>query len=259
MHRAMAAVKRKQSTTGATAAAVRQFVGNFVVRAVRLTVAAGVVLLVVSFVATLALRWLRPPTTAFIVQARVAAYLEGRTDFQLRRQWVYWNAMSPHAGIAVVAAEDQRFPTHYGFDLDAIGAALRTRAKGGRVRGASTISQQVCKNLFLWPGRSMVRKGAEAYLTLLLETLVPKKRILEIYLNIAEFGDGIYGVEAASEVFFGKSGSRLSPEEAALLAAVLPNPKRLRVDAPSVYVRERQRWIVEQMRQLGGPAYLGGI
>jgi monofunctional biosynthetic peptidoglycan transglycosylase len=209
-----------------------------------------------SVLTIVALRWLRPPTTAFMMQAKIEAYREGRTDFRLQQQWVYWDAISPYAGIAVVAAEDQHFPSHHGFDLDAIGDALRTRAEEGRLRGASTISQQVVKNIFLWSGRSVMRKATEAYLTVLLETLVPKRRILEIYLNVAEFGDGIYGVEAASREFFRKPSSELRPVDAALLAAVLPNPKRLRVAEPSVYVRERQRWIVAQMKQLGGPLYL---
>jgi len=255
----MASATRKRKAGGDWQTAVRRFLEGFVSRAVRAAVVLVVAFFVVSFAATLTLRWLRPPTTAFIVQARIAAFRADRANFHIRRQWVYWDAISPQAGIAVVAAEDQRFPAHHGFDLNAIGDALRSRANEGRLRGASTISQQVCKNLFLWPGRSMLRKAAEAYLTLLLEVLVPKRRILEIYLNIAEFGDGVYGVEAASEAFFGKPSSALLADEAALLAAVLPNPKRLRADKPSIYVRERQRWIVEQMQQLGGPAYLSGL
>jgi monofunctional biosynthetic peptidoglycan transglycosylase len=212
--------------------------------------------LIGSLVATVSLRWLRPPTTAFMVQARVGALLDGRSDFSLRHDWVYWEAISPHAGVAVVAAEDQRFPMHSGFDFDAIGRALRERAREGRIRGASTISQQVSKNIFLWSGRSLLRKGAEAYLTVLLEALVPKRRILELYLNIAEFGDGIYGVEAASQIYFRKPSSKLSRSEAALLAAVLPSPRRLHPDRPSEYVRERRQWILAQMTQLGGSAYL---
>ena len=172
--------------------------GRLVVTAAKATALA----VLFSLLAITTLRWLRPPTTAFIMQARVEAHREGRKDFQVRREWAYLDAISPHAAIAVVAAEDQRFPTHNGLDLDAIEDAVRDRINDGRVRGASTISQQVSKNLFLWPGRSLLRKGVEAYLTLALEFLVPKRRILEIYLNVAEFGDGIYGVEAASRAFF---------------------------------------------------------
>jgi monofunctional biosynthetic peptidoglycan transglycosylase len=156
----------------------------------------------------------------------------------------------------VVAAEDQNFPRHWGFDFESILDALQQQGRRRRLRGASTITQQVARNLFLWSGRSYVRKGLEAYFTLLLELLWPKRRILEVYLNIAEFGDGTYGVAAAAQRFFGKRPTDLQGQEAALLAAVLPNPARLHVRNPSAYVRERAGWIEEQMAHLGGPAYL---
>ena len=159
----------------------------------------------------------------------------------------------------MVAAEDQMFPEHFGFDLESISDAIDKHSKGRRLRGASTISQQVAKNLFLWSGRSFIRKGLEAYYTALIELIWPKRRILEVYLNIAEFGDGIYGVSAAGEAFFKKSPSKLSPSDAALLAAVLPSPARLRADRPSIYVNSRRLWILDQMLQLGGAAYLKGI
>ena len=160
--------------------------------------------------------------------------------------------------LAVVAAEDQRFPVHHGFDLTEIQNALAERGASGRVRGASTISQQVAKNLFLWSGRSWVRKGFEVYFTLLIELSWPKRRILEVYLNIAQFGDRIFGVAAASRRFFGKPASALTPRDAALLAAVLPNPVRMRVDQPSPYVRQRAARIHQQTRQLG-PDFLSGL
>jgi monofunctional biosynthetic peptidoglycan transglycosylase len=172
---------------------------------------------------------------------------------------VAWDAISPYAGIAVIASEDQRFAEHWGFDLDSIQDAIEEREGGGRSRGASTISQQVAKNLFLWPGRSWLRKGLEAYFTVLIELLWSKQRILEVYLNVAQFGDRIFGVDAASRRFFGKRASALSAREAALLAAVLPNPVRMRADDPSPYVRERARWIQRQMQSLGGPGYLREI
>lgn len=156
-----------------------------------------------------------------------------------------------HMALAVVAAEDQNFPHHFGFDVDAITRAVEHNEKGRTVRGASTISQQVAKNLFLWSGRSYVRKGLEAGLTVLIELLWPKKRILEVYLNIAEFGDGTYGVNAAARRFFNKPPDRLTAQEAALLAAVLPSPKRSSATHPSAYVRQRAQWIQTQMRQLG--------
>lgn len=159
--------------------------------------------------------------------------------------------------LAVVAAEDQRFPDHRGFDLESIRDALEERHR--RQRGASTISQQVAKNLYLWPGQSWLRKGLEAYLTLYIELLWPKRRILEIYLNIAEFGPGVFGVGYAAGDFFGGTARQLSARQAATLAAVLPNPKRMSAAAPSVHVAERRQWILRQMEQLGGPAYLANL
>lgn len=165
-------------------------------------------------------------------------------------QWKDWPDLGTAPALAVMAAEDQKFPDHRGFDMTAIQNAVIGRLDGNRLRGASTITQQVAKNLFLWPGRSFARKAIEAYLTVLIEISWPKRRILEMYLNIAEFGPGIYGVPAASRIYFGKTPARLSDAEAALLAAVLPNPRQLRVDQPSAYVRERQRWIMAQLDQL---------
>ncbi len=177
----------------------------------------------------------------------------------LRHRWVDWPQISPQVKVSVIAAEDQTFPEHHGFDFKSINEALEERERGRRVRGASTISQQVAKNLFLWQGQSWIRKGLEAYFTLLLETLWPKQRILEVYLNVAEFGPGVFGVGAASEIYFGKSAARLSAPDAALLAAVLPSPKRMRVKSPSRYVRSRQEWILGQMRGLGGVELLQQI
>lgn len=191
-------------------------------------------------------RWIDPPSTSFIEQARA----EGR---EIHHEWVGWAAISPHLPIAVVAAEDQNFPHHNGFDLESIRSAVQERH---RRRGASTISQQVAKNLYLWPGRSWVRKGLEAYLTVLVEALWPKRRILEVYLNVAEFGPGVFGVGAAAKLYFAKPASRLSAREAALLAAVLPSPKRMSANRPSQYVEKRVAWILRQAEQLGGPSYL---
>jgi monofunctional biosynthetic peptidoglycan transglycosylase len=167
--------------------------------------------------------------------------------------------ISPHAAIAVIASEDQQFPFHAGFDFDSIRDAVRESERGKRLRGASTISQQVAKNLFLWPGHSFVRKALEAYFTVLIEALWPKERILEMYLNVAQFGNGIYGVQAAAQRFWHTPARRLSSSEAALLAAVLPNPLRLHVDRPSRYVLARRDWILGQMRGLGGAGYLQAL
>lgn len=220
----------------------------------------GVVLLAVgSAGAVLAWRWMDPATTSFILQRKVSELIAGGDARSVAHRWVAWDAISPYAGIAVIASEDQRFSEHWGFDLDSIQDAIEERQSGGRVRGASTITQQVAKNLFLWPGRSWVRKGLEAYFTVLIEMFWPKRRILEVYLNIAQFGDRTFGVAAASRQFFGKRASALSAREAALLAAVLPNPVRLRADDPSPYVIERAGWIQRQMQSLGGPGSLRGI
>jgi monofunctional biosynthetic peptidoglycan transglycosylase len=203
-------------------------------------IAAALVLLPVAIV--LLLRFVPPPTSAFMLEAE---------HHPVHYKWVPWQRIAPDAALAVVAAEDQKFPTHWGFDFEAMAAAFRHNERSHHVRGASTISQQTAKNLFLWGGRSYLRKGLEAGITVLLETFWPKRRILEVYLNIAQFGPGIYGVEAASEHYFGKPAARLSPLQAATLAAVLPDPDALHVDRPSAYVRARAADIETQMRQLG--------
>jgi monofunctional biosynthetic peptidoglycan transglycosylase len=191
--------------------------------------------------------------------AIIGAVLGGAEGYEFRHEWRAWDRISPHAALAVVAAEDQKFPTHRGFDLEQIDKALEDRERGRRVRGASTLSQQVAKNLFLWPGQSWFRKGLEAGITVLIEFAWPKRRILEVYLNVAEFGRGTWGVQAASQRYFSRDADRLTRSQAALLAAVLPAPKRYRVDAPGPYVRKRQAWIERQMVALGGPAYLSRL
>jgi monofunctional biosynthetic peptidoglycan transglycosylase len=206
-------------------------------------------LMAISLAIPLALRWLPPPTSAFMLQSEVPAP-------ELRYHWMPWQRISAHLPVAAVASEDQKFPHHWGFDFDAIGKAIDQNKRRSHPRGASTITQQVAKNLFLWPGKSYLRKGLEAYLTVVLELVWPKRRIIEVYLNIAQFGPGIYGVEAASRSFFDKPASQLSKSEAALLAAVLPNPGKLNAAKPSDYVRRRAREIKKQMEQLGGAAYL---
>jgi len=214
-------------------------------------------LVAVSAGPVLCFRAVDPPTSAYIVQCRASALLEGDW-LRVHRVWVDLEQVAPAAALAVVAAEDQKFPRHRGFDLDAIQDALDERANGGRVRGASTLSQQVAKNLFLWHGRSWLRKGLEAWFTVWIELLWPKRRILEVYLNLAELGPGVFGVEAASRRYFGKPAARLDPGEAALLAAVLPSPHRYRAAAPSPALRERAARIQEQMGRLG-PDYLAPV
>jgi len=213
-------------------------------------------LAVAALSVVLALRWLNPPTTAFMLGSRLGALFAGEHDYATRYQWVDLEQISPQAALAVIAAEDQQFPFHGGFDFKSIREAVRHNAAGRHVHGASTISQQVAKNLFLWSGRSYVRKGLEAGLTLLIEWCWPKERILEIYLNIAEFGRGIYGVQAAAAHFFHKDARHLNRADSALLAAVLPNPRRYRVEAPSRAVLAHRDWIARQMADLGGTSYL---
>ncbi|MEB5697428.1 monofunctional biosynthetic peptidoglycan transglycosylase [Klebsiella aerogenes] len=197
------------------------------------------------------------PFSAVMLERQVSAWFSGDFHYVAHSDWVGNDEISPWMGLAVIAAEDQKFPDHWGFDVPAIEKALAHNERHeNRIRGASTLSQQTAKNLFLWDGRSWLRKGLEVGLTVGIETVWSKKRILTVYLNIAEFGDGIFGVEAAARRYFHKPASRLTPAEAALLAAVLPNPIRFRADAPSGYVRSRQAWILRQMRQLGGEGFM---
>lgn len=215
--------------------------------------AAGIcVLLLLSWLPVLALRWLAPPTTAFML-------FDADARVDLDYEWTDWASIGSSVPLAVLASEDQKFPSHFGFDLESIRDAIDDSRSGAQLRGASTISQQVAKNLFLWNGRSFVRKGIEAYFTLLIELTWPKQRILEVYVNVAEFGPGVFGVGAASRRFFAASPSTIGDAEAALLAAVLPNPKRLHADRPSAYVRERQRWILGQMYRLRNERVLAAL
>ncbi|WP_058910813.1 monofunctional biosynthetic peptidoglycan transglycosylase [Entomohabitans teleogrylli] len=197
------------------------------------------------------------PFSAVMIERQLSAWFSGDFRYVAHSDWVGMDDISPWMPLAVIAAEDQKFPEHWGFDVSAIQQAISYNERGdGRVRGASTISQQTAKNLFLWDGRSWLRKGLEAGVTLSMETVWSKRRILTVYLNIAEFGDGVFGVEAAARRYFHKPASHLTQSEAALLAAVLPNPIRFKADAPSGYVRNRQQWVLRQMRQLGGESFL---
>ncbi len=197
------------------------------------------------------------PFSAVMVERQMSAWLTGDFSYVAHSDWVSMDEISPWMALAVVAAEDQHFPDHWGLDVEAIEKALSHNEKHeNRIRGASTLSQQTVKNLFLWDGKSWLRKGLEAGLTVTTEAVWTKRRILTVYLNIAEFGDGIFGVEEASQRYFHKPASRLTMSEAALLAAVLPNPIRYKAAAPSGYVRNRQAWLMRQMQQLGGEGFL---
>ena len=212
-------------------------------KAIRTILAVTIAFLVASLLVVLPLRWVSPATSSFMLQDN-----SGRIP--VAYEWVAWEDIGSAAALAVVASEDQKFASHFGFDLKSIRESVEDYSDGAPLRGASSISQQVAKNMYLWSGKSFLRKGVEAYFTILIEMTWPKKRILEIYLNIAELGPGIYGVGAAADAYFRKTPDQLSDAEVALFAAVLPNPIQLSVDDPSPYVRERQNWILTQMKRL---------
>lgn len=197
-------------------------------------------------------RWVPVPFTPFMLLQCAGQAADNKREVKLEKEWVPLEEISAHLQLAVVCAEDQNFLDHYGFDLDAIEKAIEHNRTHKRKRGASTISQQTAKNVFLYDGRNWFRKGLEVYFTFLIETLWSKERIMEVYLNVIEFGDGIYGAEAASQHFFRIPAKKLSRHQAALLAAVLPSPRRFSAKKPSAYVRKRQQWIIGQMNNWGG-------
>jgi len=214
------------------------------------------VLMLLILSSILIMRWVDPPTSAFMIRHWLLAEQPVAGERRLYHEWIAGEQIPAAVKLAVIAAEDQRFPTHVGFDLVEMKNALERWRNGGSLRGASTLSQQTAKNLFLWPGSDWLRKLLEAPLTLMIEWLWPKQRILEVYLNIAQFGPDTFGVGAASWRFFDRPVFTLRTPEAALLAAVLPNPNIYRVDSPSPLVRRKAAWIERQMRNLGGPTYL---
>jgi monofunctional glycosyltransferase len=200
-----------------------------------------IVLFIAQFVYILLLKWIDPPIT-------MTQFVSWITGHGLKRDYVGRDDISYNAKLAVISSEDQLFPDHSGFDWKSIKKAMKyNEKKPGRVRGASTISQQVAKNVFLWQGRSFIRKGFEMYFTFMIELVWGKKRILEMYLNVIEMGDGIFGVEAAARKYFNKSAKNLTRQEAAMITACLPNPKRYKVKPASRYVVSRSRWVMQQM------------
>lgn len=213
-------------------------------------------LLALSVLQVAVLRVADPPFTSFMAIRQVEALAAGDRAFRIAYDWRDADAVAACLPLAVVAAEDQNFARHRGFDFEAIDEARRSNARGGRVRGGSTITQQLAKNLFLWSGGGYVRKAVEAWYALWIELLWPKARILEVYVNVAEFGDGVYGAQAAARTFFGRDAAALSTAHCARLAAVLPNPKRYSAAEPGPYVRGRAQWIERNMRRLGGESWL---
>ncbi len=209
----------------------------------------------VSIVTVILLKFVPVWITPTMIDRKFTALFNGK-DSEIHSDWESYDNISKEAALAVVASEDQLFPDHNGFDFDAMYGAFRHNLKGKKIKGASTITQQVAKNVFLWQGRSYVRKFLEVYFTTLIELIWGKKRILEVYLNVAETGKMTFGVEAASLRYYGHSSSSLSRTEAARIAAVLPSPNRFSISNPSGYVQRRTNFITRQMRGLGGKAYL---
>ncbi len=209
--------------------------------------------LIITLSLVLVMRWFNPPTTTFMLQRM---YSQEHESIEIKHEWRDFTEIAPSLAMSVIASEDQKFADHWGFDVAAIEQVLEDRQAGKKMRGASTISQQLAKNLFLWPGRSWVRKGLEVYFTGAIEVMIPKRRILELYLNVAEFGDGIYGAEAAAQTIFSVPAESLNPHQSALLAARLPAPKSYDIQPPSDYMQQRARWIEQQVKQLGGEGYL---
>jgi monofunctional biosynthetic peptidoglycan transglycosylase len=208
---------------------------------------------ILSIVSVLLFRFIPLPITPTMLYFLGEQALDSKRDIVLKKDWESLSNISPNMRLAVIGSEDQLFYDHFGFDLTAIKKAIRNNEKGRRLKGGSTITQQTAKNAFLLPHRNYLRKGLEAYFTLLIELLWSKERIIEVYLNVIEFGNGIYGAEAASQQYFKKSASKLTRGEAALLAAVLPNPIRYRVDNPSSYILRRKNWIKRQMGRMSLP------
>ena len=241
-HRRPTRAPKRPSTRGKRGRRVRRWL-----------LVAALAFLLATWTPVLALRFIDPPATAFML-------FNNRAPLdQTRHTWRDRAELGEESALAVMAAEDQNFPRHHGVDFDAIAKAVEDNERGGRLRGGSGITQQLAKNLFLWPGRSLVRKGLEAYLAVVIDLLLPKRRVLELYLNVVEIGPGIYGVPAASLHYFGVEPAALSPQQAALLAAVLPNPNRLRVERPSEYVRVRQAWIRDQADHLRTAGWLDQV
>jgi len=217
----------------------------------RIILIAGIFFVGSSLFFTLIYKWIPVPVTPLMVIRSVQQLSEGK-PLKWKHDWVSKKRISKNLKLAVICSEDQNFIEHSGFDLEAIDKAIKeSKTRNKRVRGASTISQQTAKNVFLWPGRSWVRKGLEVWFTALIELFWSKERILHVYLNSIEMGDGIYGAEAAAKDWFGTTAEKLSARQAAAIAAILPNPRKYKAAAPGPYVAGRIDWILGQMQQYG--------
>jgi len=206
---------------------------------------------ILSIGSTIIFRWVPIPVTPLMLKRCIEQKIDGK-EMKLKKDWESLDEIAPHLQLAVVCTEDQNFLLHYGFDFKALKKAMLNNEKGKRLRGGSTISQQTAKNVFLWDGRNYLRKAFEAYFTLLIEVFWSKERIMEVYLNVVEFGDGVYGAEAASQHYFKKSAAKLSREEAAVLACLLPNPRSYGKNLNGRYMQSRKAWTLQQMRFWGG-------
>ncbi|OFX59367.1 MAG: monofunctional biosynthetic peptidoglycan transglycosylase [Bacteroidetes bacterium GWA2_30_7] len=222
---------------------------GFFKRIFKLLIKSIIIFLVLSVLSTLFFRFVPIPFTPLMI-IRLAQQTFGDKDVTFKKDWVSIDEMSKNVVIAAIAAEDQKFPEHWGFDIESIEKAMKNNQKKKRIKGASTISQQTAKNVFLWPHRDWIRKGFEVYFTFLIETIWSKERIIEVYLNVAELGNGVYGIEAASQKYFKKSALKLSKSEAALIVASLPNPIKFNPSKPSNYMLGRQQWILRQMNNI---------
>lgn len=218
-----------------------------VFRAIRIAIYA---FFITSILVIILYRFINPPVTLLML-LRCTEQVANGEDLMMKKEWVPINQISSNLQTAVIASEDNHFLTHFGFDIEAIQRANKLNKRGSKLHGASTITQQTAKNVFLWPGRDWIRKGMEAYFTLLVETFWSKQRILEVYLNVIEMGDGLYGAEAASRKYFNSSASQLSKQQAALIAAVLPNPRKWHPNAPNSYILRKQNRILNVMRKTG--------
>ena len=226
---------------------------NFFKRLWRIVWKSAVALFVLSIVSTIIFRFVPVPFTPLMI-TRMGEQLADGKSIKCSKDWVSIDKISNNMPLAVLCSEDQLFMEHNGFDMKAIEKALEynDKKKGKKLRGGSTISQQTAKNVFLWQGRSWLRKGLEAYFTLLIEVMWSKERIMEVYLNVIEMGDGIYGTEAAAQEYFQKSAAKLTAAQAALIAAVLPNPRKWSPANPTGYIKKKQQWILRQMGYHGG-------
>ena len=226
-----------------------QFIAGWIVWKILKKIA--VYFLAITLLLVILFKWIPVPVTPLMVTRCMEQKREGKA-VKLNKDWEPLKNISNHLQLAVVCTEDQNFLTHHGFDFTAIKQAMSERKWKKRTRGASTISQQTAKNLFLWQGRSWIRKGLEVYFTFLIETFWSKERIMEVYLNIIEMGDGIYGAEAASQKYFNKPASSLTKQQAAAIAVILPNPRKFSAIKPTAYTLKRQRFAMRQMRYWGG-------